>query len=63
MTKGTHLLRSALLALLALAVISGASFARGDLFDDDYNDCPHNTRFRDGQIADLAVARDFGRRR
>ena len=58
MTKGTHLLRSALLALLALAVISGASFARGDLFDDDYNDCPHNTRYRDGQIADLSVNRD-----
>ena len=58
MTKGTHLLRSALLALLALAVISGASFARGDLFDDDYKDCPHKTRLRDGQIADLSVNRD-----
>ncbi len=58
MTKGTHLLRSALLALLALAVISGGSLAAGDLFDDDYKDCPYKTRLRDGQIADLAVARD-----
>ena len=56
--KGTHLLRSALLALLALAVISGGSLARGDLFDDDYNDCPHRTRLRDGQIDDLSVNRD-----
>ena len=58
MTKGTHLLRSALLALLALAVISGGSLAAGDLFDDDYKDCPHKTRLRDGQIADLSVNRD-----
>ncbi|MDE0673076.1 MAG: hypothetical protein OXH72_15185 [Caldilineaceae bacterium] len=58
MTKGTHLLRSALLALLALAVISGGSFAAGDLFDDDYKDCPTKTRLRDGQISDLAIARD-----
>ena len=57
-TKGTHLLRSALLALLALAVISGGSLAAGDLFDDDYDDCPHKTRLRDGQIADLSVNRD-----
>ena len=58
MIKGTHLLRSALLALLALAVISGGSLARGDLFDDDYSDCPHKTRLRDGQISDLSVNRD-----
>lgn len=58
MTKGTHLLRSALLALLALAVISGGSLAAGDLFDDDYSDCPHKTRLRDGQISDLSVNRD-----
>ena len=58
MTKGTHLLRSALLALLALAVISGGSLAAGDLFDDDYKDCPHKTRLRDGQISDLSVNRD-----
>ncbi len=51
-------LRSALLALLALAVISGGSFAAGDLFDDDYSDCPHKTRLREGQISDLTVARD-----
>ena len=58
MTKGTHLLRSALLALLALAVISGGSLAAGDLFDDDYKDCPYKTRLRDGQIDDLSVNRD-----
>lgn len=58
MTKGTHLLRSALLALLALAVISGGSLAAGDLFDDDYSDCPHKTRLRDGEISDLSVNRD-----
>ena len=58
MTKGTHLLRSALLALLGLVVISGGSLAAGDLFDKDYKDCPYQTRLRDGQIADLAVARD-----
>ena len=58
MTKGTHLLRSALLALLALAVISGGSLAAGDLFDDDYKDCPYKTRLRDGQIDDLSVSRD-----
>ena len=57
-TKGTHLLRSALLALLALAVISGGSLAAGDLFDDKYKDCPYKTRLRDGQIDDLSVNRD-----
>ena len=58
MTKRIHLLRSALLALLALAVISGGSLAGGDLFDKDYSDCPHRTRLRDGQISGLTVARD-----
>ena len=46
------------LAFLALAVVSGGSLAAGDLFDDDYKDCPHKTRLRDGQIADLSVNRD-----
>ncbi|MYC63328.1 MAG: hypothetical protein F4X16_10950 [Caldilineaceae bacterium SB0661_bin_34] len=46
------------LALLALAVISGGSLAAGDLFDNDYKDCPHKTRLRDGQISDLSVNRD-----
>ncbi|MXZ42113.1 MAG: hypothetical protein F4Z18_10110 [Caldilineaceae bacterium SB0666_bin_21] len=46
-----------MLALL-LAVGSGSGFAAGDLFDDDYKDCPHRTRLRDGQIADLSVNRD-----
>ena len=58
MTQGTRWLRCALLALLALALLSGGSLATGDLFDDDYRDCPHKTRLRDGQIADLTVARD-----
>ena len=58
MTQGTHWLRSAWLALLALALLSGGSFAAGDLFDDDYHDCPAKTRLRDGQIADLTLARD-----
>ena len=58
MTQGTHWLRSIGLALLALVVLSGGSFAAGDLFDDDYHDCPAKTRLRDGQIADLTLARD-----
>ena len=58
MTHGTHWFRGALLALLALAVLGGGSLAAGDLFDDAYADCPHKTRMRDGEIADLTVARD-----
>ena len=57
MTKGSRLPRSILLVLLALAVLSGVSLAAGDLFDDDYSDCPVGTRLRDGQISDLTVAR------
>lgn len=44
--------------LLALITASGASFAGGDLFDDDYFDCPARTRLQGGQIADLTVSRD-----
>ena len=58
MTHGTHWLRSTGLALLALVVLSGGSFAAGDLFDDTYHDCPAKVRLRDGQIADLTLARD-----
>ncbi len=47
-----------LAAVLALAGLGGPALAAGDLFDDDYADCPHKTRLRDGQIADLTVARD-----
>ena len=45
-------------ALLALVLSRDSSLAAGDLFDDDYRDCPAKTRLRDGQIADLALARD-----
>ena len=57
MIKGTHLLRSALLALLVLAVISGGSLATGDLFDEDYEDCPHQSRrLTEGFISDLTAS-------
>ena len=58
MPQGRHWFRCALLALLALALLAGGSLAAGDLFDDNYADCPHKTRMRDGEIADLSVARD-----
>ena len=58
MPQGRHWFRCALLALLALALLAGGSLAAGDLFDDAYRDCPHKTRMRDGEIADLSVARD-----
>ena len=41
-----------------LVLSSGSGLAAGDLFDDDYRDCPAKTRLRDSQIADLALARD-----
>lgn len=55
---GVRALKSLPLVLLALIVASGTSFAGGDLFDDDYSDCPARTRLRHGQIADLTVSRD-----
>ena len=55
---GARALKSIPLVLLALITASGASFAGGDLFDDDYFDCPARTRLRHGQIADLTVSRD-----
>ncbi len=57
MTKGFRLFGSALLVLLALAVLSGGSFAGADLFDADYSDCPARTRLRNDQISDLTVTR------
>ena len=57
MTRKNRLFGSAMLALLALVVISGGSWAGGDLFDADYSDCPFSTRLRNDQIADLTVAR------
>ena len=55
---GARALKSIPLVLLALITASGASFAGGDLFDDDYFDCPARTRLQSGQIADLTVSRD-----
>ncbi|MYD90928.1 MAG: hypothetical protein F4Y08_11445 [Caldilineaceae bacterium SB0662_bin_9] len=55
---GACALKSIPLVLLALITAGGASFAGGDLFDDDYFDCPARTRLRHGQIADLTVSRD-----
>ncbi len=48
----------ALAAVLALTGLVGTALAAGDLFDNAYQDCPTKTRLRDGQIADLALARD-----
>ena len=47
-----------LAAVLALTGLGGTALAAGDLFDNAYQDCPTKTRLRDGQIADLAMARD-----
>lgn len=55
---GVRALKSTLWLLLALVAVSGTSFAGGDLFDDDYLDCPARTRLQGGQIADLTVSRD-----
>ncbi len=55
---GVRALKSTLWVLLALVAVSGTSFAGGDLFDDDYFDCPARTRLQGGQIADLTVSRD-----
>ncbi|GEM_PF-3034365 len=58
MANEVRLLGSVLLALLMLTVINGGSLAAGDLFDDDFTDCPVRTRLRDGEIADLTIVRD-----
>ena len=55
---GVRALKSTLWVLLALVAVSGTSLAGGDLFDDDYFDCPARTRLQGGQIADLTVSRD-----
>ncbi|MCY4520369.1 MAG: hypothetical protein OXC13_06265 [Caldilineaceae bacterium] len=55
---GVRALKGVPWVLLALIVASGTSFAGGDLFDDDYFDCPARTRLQHGQIADLTVSRD-----
>ncbi len=58
MTSGVRSLRSIILALLALVVVSGTSFAGAGLFDDEYADCPFRTRLHDGQISGLSVSRN-----
>ena len=45
-------------AWLTAVLFSSGSLAGGDLFDDDYRDCPVKTRMRSGQIANLTLARD-----
>lgn len=45
------------MTLLVLVMISGASFASGDLFKH-YPDCPAKTRLPDGTISNLTLARD-----
>ncbi len=58
MTIGVRLLRSIILALMVLVVVSGTGSAGGGLFDDEYADCPFRTRLRDGQISGLSVSRN-----
>ncbi len=38
--------------------MGGRSLAAGDLFDDDYHDCPAKVRLRRGEIDGLTVTRD-----
>lgn len=61
MTTGVRSLRSIILALLVLVVVSGTGFAGGSLFGSEYSDCPFSTRLRDGQISGLSVSRDADR--
>ncbi len=57
MTTGVRSLRSIVLALLVLIVVSGTGSAGGSLFGGEYSDCPFRTRLRDGQISSLSVSR------
>ncbi len=58
MVRGARSLKSVLWALFLLIVANGIGLAAGDLFDDDFTDCPVKTRLRDGQISGLTVTRD-----
>ncbi len=49
---------TALLAVAILTLIIDTSFARGDLFDDDYSDCPSRIRLSEDQITSLTVSRN-----
>ena len=59
-TKGAHWLMCGLVVLCATALLSGAGVARGDLFDDDYSDCPSQLRFKEEEalVSDLTVSRN-----
>ena len=59
MSRRWHWLRTALAALVATALLSGVGVARGDLFDDDFTDCPSSLRFEEEKdlITDLTVSR------
>ena len=61
MSAGVRSLRSIILALLVLVVVSGTGFAGGSLFGGEYSDCPFSTRLRDGQISGLSLSRDADR--
>ena len=43
---------------VGLNLWGGHSLAAGDLFDDDYRDCPAKVRLRSGEIDGLTVTRD-----
>ena len=59
MSRRWHWLRTALAALVATALLSGVGVARGDLFDDDFTDCPSSLRFEEEKdlVTDLTVSR------
>ena len=50
-------LRGGLLALLCLLILPAAGMAAGDLFDNEYTDCPAATRLRGGEIGNLTISR------
>lgn len=57
MTTGVRSLRSIILALLVLVVVSGTGSAGGSLFGGEYSDYPFRTRLRNGQISGLSLSR------
>ena len=59
MSRSWRWLKTALAALVATALLSGIGVARGDLFDDDFTDCPSSLRFQEEKdlITDLTISR------